>query len=401
MYFFSTLQKATECVGLFLFPLSIFLLLIFYDRHKKVILFLLFIVFFWRANLLLKASRYLSILIIISIFLVCLSYSRIHFKWRKIIIVLLFATIIQQILRTYISFNNIYIEYIKDNIAFLFKQERIIIVPDKEKERITQLENSLINTDINLNLDYNSLNEFNRLDVVFLGKKIYVITKESTRLDQADVLNKRKTISMLSTNRNGKKKIIIHDIDKRTTPEYNLYDSTSLIKNGDIELIEKKDTTVSKLKKWIENGCGFYLEDNTFLPQNTLLLTSWGIPTKPYPLIFVSSQDKIAGKYSLHIKTFTPTNLYFFNRINPFSKGELSFLIKNLNRDLIISLEIAEYNESNSYIKSKCIKRIVVQGNDIEQFRTIIDSHIGSNVIIYIATEASEFLLDNICYKAF
>lgn len=171
--------------------------------------------------------------------------------------------------------------------------------------------------------------------------------------------------------------------------------------NGDFEIIEDKGSVKKKFKKWIDDGCIFYDNDELIFPRCEYLLPTWStMNPMQYPYVQSELVNPIEGKLSLHVQLFDDSRIYLLNKIST-SPGILVFDIKFLTPSSKLTVGRVDYDANGSYHLSPL--RFYISSNNFEvqhlSFPYTESDGLGFNKSLFFIEGADcEFIVDNVGY---
>ena len=383
-----------------------------FKGHLFIVLLFVFTLL-WRAASAQKiffSSRYLITLhisLIFSFVYVLLYYTR-RFKQGLYLLSIVFFVVLYQTFKSFISYNNIYVQDLRNCIEQLTDActNNSIAIEEKEYNRLRKDNTSCIKIDnIKTTRELRSFLESYKT----WEHPIYFISRVNLDSPDSEVEGLRKTFlvrKILRFNTNKKLKALFvysyipHD-DKDKFPKAKLRDENRII-NGNFELIEQDSVVKKTFNKWISDGAYFYNLNNIKLPQSQHLLPiSWNLKKNMnYPIVYLDNNNPIEGQYSLHVlynKIGTDYPLFFLNKFKA-DNGFLLFRLRSFNANTKIKMIRVDYDEKGKWINAPMEYYLYM--SDLNEHQYIL--HFEKNVFLapltmfrFIVRDA-EFCVDDI-----
>ena len=402
------LSKSIDCIGYCMAIISCLGLGVLFIKQKRVFAVLVFLILFsvgWRSFSKIISSRYLSILIVYSLFLagVLSQYAILHSNQLKMICLLLFVCFIIQTFDTLCTFNNKYIfdaaEIVNDS-----KKKDAVLINDNEKDRLKSSDMFLY-TQQEKETKIKTMKEMIKSLSTWNGRLMIYDNINYSFNDQA--VNDYDLIAQFVTNKSKTKKTHIYTRSNNEKIAAKKVLSENLIANGDMEISIDQPTIRKKFIRWIEDGMGIYDKDDLLLPKHVTLVSNRTYKkNKIYPTVYSTNNDLIDGERSLfvHFPEGDNTNLFFLNRI-PGKPGRLSFSICFLKHGSTIKLLKYDYDSNEKRIAKSNSFVYYVYFNDNEVHAINIDveqdEFLGVESIFFLQGNDSEIILDNVEYHLF
>ena len=393
---------AIKCVG---YPLAILCLLSLWGKRRmpdKVVLFsivllgLLWRVFYFSGHGF--SSRYCIVFLLFAIVLAVISLAEVP----KTLSILLVATMtVYQLYDAYNDYNKKYIYDTREYLDILANRESAyIMIQEKEYKRLNDSTNKyvLINKDVESEIDFNPILGYYDIRG---QNKVYIATSDKRPKEQE--MNSR--INVVFKCKTGKQKqnyFVIFSIDaqKRNNPSYALDSTENLLLNGNLEEIEEKKVSKTKLNDWIKAGCDFYDNDSLILPKHQYLLMYWNVPQKDdYPRVCLSSKDPIEGSHSLFVEFQDEGLVFLLNKIEK-KRGCLSFKIQSLDSETHVTVTEYTYMHDSIIRNRYHIKDLILLDNDIYEISIVIPQRDNNEQqsLFSIVVSNTSFKLDDLAY---
>ena len=398
----SIIAGAIKCIG---YPLAILCLLSLWGKKRirdKVVLIsiallgLLWRIFYFSENGF--SSRYCIIFVPLAIILVVISLTEVP----KALSFLLVAIItVHQLYDAYDDYNKKYIHDTREYLDVLANRgSAYIMIQEKEYKRLNNSTNKYVllnqkiesEKDFNPFLDYYDTRGYN---------KVYIATSDKRAKEQ----DTDPCIKVVFKSKSGKQRknffsIISIDAQKRNNPSYALDSTNNLLLNGNLEEIEEKKISKTKLKDWIKAGCDFYDNDSLILPKHDYLLMYWNVPhNNGYPRVCLSSKDPIEGSHSLFVEFQDEGLVFLLNKIEK-KRGCLSFKIQSLDSKTHVTVTEYTYFHGSIIRNSYNIKDLILLDDNVHQISIVIpkrDNNEQQSLFSIVGSNTS-FKLDDLSY---